>query len=159
MRTLTSYIEIHLTTVPPLMAPCRLPCQLKQYKEVRYCLLAFNLLFMSGILYTPKKFVQVWPDKQKLRNDLTFRCSLRSWIELLCKCELCINPAGLFQTNHSKVKDNLCSCRPFRSSDLRFHSRDSRPLPPEFPPHRLLSENQHFVPCDGVPWTNTFTLS
>uniref|UniRef100_A0A673MGP4 Arf-GAP with SH3 domain, ANK repeat and PH domain-containing protein 2-like n=1 Tax=Sinocyclocheilus rhinocerous TaxID=307959 RepID=A0A673MGP4_9TELE len=29
----------------------------------------------------------------------------------------------------------------------------------EFPPHRLLSENQHFVPCDGVPWTNTCTLS
>uniref|UniRef100_A0A672PVE8 Arf-GAP with SH3 domain, ANK repeat and PH domain-containing protein 1-like n=1 Tax=Sinocyclocheilus grahami TaxID=75366 RepID=A0A672PVE8_SINGR len=36
-----------------------------------------------------------------------------------------------------------------QSSDLGFHSRDSRPLPPEFPPHQLLSENQHFIPCDG----------
>lgn len=72
---------------------------------------------------------------------------------------MCRNPAGLFQTNHSKVKDNLCPHRSFRSSDFGFHSRDSHTLPSEFPPHWLLSENQHHVPCDRVLWTDICTLS
>lgn len=103
MRTLTSYIEIHPTTAPPLVVTCHLHYQLKQYRE-DVQILRFRVPFQRLTLRTARVLIP----------RVAFR-------KLAPHLQSPVDPHlhALTAPGHLKDRDRPCSGRDSRSQGQR----------------------------------------